>query len=155
TGQRGVSFSYGHLLSDGTEDSSYHADSNTSFATAFPRPNGKIVVDGFYPGINTDYPDPSAQNAANGTQVQRINSDGSLDTSFVLDSAIRDSTLDRDGSGNLLNVYDGSGVLAVTADEKIVFGYFSRDLVYHLVRLNADGSLDNSFPAVTFPVSYS
>jgi uncharacterized delta-60 repeat protein len=155
TGQGGNSASYGHLLSNGTEDSSYHADSSTSFATAFPRPNGKIVVDGFYPGINAYYPDPSAQNAANGTPVQRINSDGSLDTSFVLDSAIPASIQDRDGSGNLVNVYDGSGVLAVMADETIVFGYFSNDLLYHLVRLNTDGSVDNSFAAVTFPVSFS
>jgi len=49
-------------------------------------------------------------------------------------------------------VYVGSGVLALTANNTILFGYLSRDGTYHLVRLNNDGSLDPSFQGQTFPV---
>src|SRR5436190_8068863 len=154
TGQGGAHANYGHLLPDGTEDSSYNADPHTTFATAFPRPDGHVVLDGFYQNINTFF-DPSAQNAANGAQVQRINANGLLDTSFSLDDSIRAATQQRDVNGNLTAVYVGSRVLAVTSDEKVIFGYFASDLQYHLVRLNSDGSIDTSFTAVTFPASYS
>src|SRR4029077_13213926 len=58
-----------------------------------------------------------------------------------------------DGGGNLTDVYVGSSILTLTADNKILFGYLSSDGSYHLVRLTNDGSLDASFQ--TFPVSMS
>ena len=57
--------------------------------------------------------------------------------------------------GNLTDVYVGSGVLALTLNNTVLFGYLSRDGSYHLVRLNNDGSLDPSFQGQTFPVSMS
>ena len=62
-----------------------------------------------------------------------------------------DDTQDRDG-GNLTNVYVGSGVLALTANNTGLFGYTSKDGSYHLVRLNDNGLIDHSFNGQTFPV---
>ena len=62
----------------------------------------------------------------------------------------------RDGSGNLTDVYVGSGVLTLTANNTALFGYISRDGSYHLVRLNDDGSIDRpSFQRANLPVSMS
>jgi uncharacterized delta-60 repeat protein len=167
TGVHGASANYGHLLANGSEDTNYHAASyvpfdpasNVTFGEAFPQPDGqRIVVDGFYSYLSTvtqPYYDPSAQNVANGTLVQRINSDGSLDTSFKLDSSISAATQQRDINGNLVSIYLGSGVLVVTSDNKVIFGYFASDMNYHLVRLDSYGTIDPSFPAATFPVSVS
>jgi uncharacterized delta-60 repeat protein len=155
TGQRGSSASYGRLLSTGSEDPNFRADPNVSFATAFPQTNGTLVVDGYYPNYSLYFADPSAQNVANGTQVQRLNSDGSIDASFHLDDSIAAATQERDGGGSLTAVYAGSGVLSVTADNKVLFGYASSDSNYHLVRLNSDGSIDSGFTWVSFPISFN
>src|SRR5205814_6437870 len=98
TGLHGNSANYGHILADGTEDPNYHADPNVKFAHAFRRSDGKYVVSGFSTA-SLGVGDPSAENAANGTQVQLINADGSLDTSFHLDSSIVAATQQRDPDG--------------------------------------------------------
>jgi uncharacterized delta-60 repeat protein len=153
TGQGGRSANYGHLLANGAEDSNYQADPTVTFATALPRSDGKVVISTYNLALALTFADPIAQSVANGTEVQRINGDGTVDSSFHLDPSIVTDTQQRDGSGNLTTVYIGSGVLASTADNKIVFGYLSTDGSYHLVRLNDDGSIDSSFN--TFPVTLS
>jgi len=155
TGLHGASASYGHLSANGAEDPNYHADPTVKFATAYPRSDGKLVVSGFYRNFSLSTRDPSAENAAAGTQVQLINPDGSLDPTFHLDASIVNATQERDVNGNLLSIRTGSAVLALIASDKILFGYLSSDGGYHLVRLNADGSIDGLFAVVTFPVSVS
>src|SRR5438132_3544024 len=153
TGQDGNSANYGHLLTNGSEDTNYHPDPNVFFATAFPRTDGTVVLSSYNSNfISNLVPfgpnfvvDPNAQAAVSGTQVQRINSDGSVVSSFHLDSSIVASAQQRDSNGNLTAVYVGSGVLALTANNTVLFGYFSNDGNYHLVRLTNDGSIDPSF----------
>ena len=155
TGLHGASANYGHLLANGSEDPNYHADPTVRFATAYPRSDGKLVVGGFYPNLGIGIANPGAENAANGTQVQLINPDGSLDTSFHLDPSIVAATQARDVNDYLLSIRLGSSVFTLLAGDKILFGYLSNDGTYHLIRLNADGSIDPSFAEVTFPVSVS
>jgi uncharacterized delta-60 repeat protein len=153
TGTAGQSASYGHLLASGLEDTNYVTDPNITFATAFPRQDGKVVLSNYDLNRTNTFADPIAQAAANGAQIQRINSNGSVDGSFHLDSTVVADCQQRDVNGNLTALYIGSGVLALTANNTTLFGYLSRDGSYHLVRVNNDGSVDPSFTGATFPVS--
>jgi uncharacterized delta-60 repeat protein len=160
TGENGNA-NYGRLLPDWTEDLNFHGDPNISFANAIPRADGKVVVSQYDPAFNDPNVGASlnAQASVDGKEVQRITTTGSPDTSFHLDPAIVADTQDRDGNGNLTNVYVGSGVLALTATQtdpnNVLFGYLARDGSYHLVRLNDPGSRDPLFHEQTFPVSMS
>src|SRR5439155_2201194 len=126
TGENGVTANYGRLLPDGSEDPNFHGDPGIAFANAIPRGDGKVVVSQYDPGFNDGNlgpASPNAQAAVDGTEVQRINATGSLDGAFHLDTAIVTDTQDRDGNGQLINVYVGSGVLALTANNTVLFGY--------------------------------
>jgi len=153
-GVNGVSANYGRLLPDGSEDPNFHGDPGVTFANAIPRADGKLVVSQYDPNLNDPNLalNPNAQAVVDGTEVRRINATGSLDNTFNFSSEIVDDTQDRDGNGHLINVYVGSGALALTANNTILFGYLSKDGSYHLVRLNNDGSIDTSFQGQTFPV---
>jgi uncharacterized delta-60 repeat protein len=156
TGENGNA-NYGRLLPDSSEDPNYHGDPGVTFAKAIPRSDGKVVVSQYDPAFNDgNLPaSPNAQAAVDGTEIQRIDTAGSLDNTLQLDLAIVADTQDRDGNGHLTNVYVGSGVLALTVNNTILFGYLARDGRYHLVRLNTDGSLDPSFQGQSFPVQVS
>ena len=161
-GYNGVTANYGRLLPDGTEDRTFQGDPNITFATAIPRADGKVVLSQYDPSFNDPnlLANPNAQAAVDGTEVLRIDSTGPVDGTFNLDPTIVDDTKVRDPNGNLTDVYIGSGVLALMADDtaqdhKVLFGYTSKDGSYHLVRLNDDGSLDTSFNDQTFPVQVS
>lgn len=85
--------------------------------------DGKILVGGYFTNYN-GYPV---------NRIVRLNTDGSIDNSFNI------------GTG-----FDGGvSQIAVQTDGKIlVGGYFSQfngTLVNYLIRLNTDGSIDNSF----------
>src|SRR5207253_60791 len=56
----------------------------------------------------------------------------------------------REQSGSLLNMYVGSYPIALQSDGKIIFAYLASDTLVHLIRLNADGSVDGSFIETTF-----
>jgi uncharacterized delta-60 repeat protein len=157
TGENGVTANYGRLLPDSSEDPNYHGELNVSFANAIPRVDGKVVVSQYDPAFNDPNVGASlnAQAAVDGKEVQRINTTGSHDTTFHLDPMIVADTQVRDGTGHLTDVYVGSAVLTITANNTAVFGYLSKDGTYHLVRLNDDGSLDPLFHRQTFPVSMS
>ena len=158
TGENGNA-NYGRLLPDSSEDPNYHGDPGVTFAKAIPRADGKVMVSQYDPAFNDGNlgTSPNAQSAVDGTEVQRISTTGSLDNAFQLDPAIVADTQDRDASGNLTNVYVGSEVLALTANDTMLFGYLSRDGTYHLVQLGDGGSLipPTSFHEQTFPVSMS
>ena len=162
TGENGVSANYGRLLPpppDWREDPSFNGDLGISFATAIPRGDGKILVSQYDPALNDpNIPtgSPNALAAVNGTEVQRIDTNGSLDNTFHLDQGIVADTQVRDG-GTLTDVYVGSGVLTLTTNNTALFGYLSSDGTYHLVQLSDDGSmiLPPDFQGQTFPVSMS
>lgn len=167
TGLDGNTANYGHLLPNGSEDTNYNANPHTVFATAFPRSDNKVVLSGYNNNFQSvsvsetlfGFPDDGnvvdylGQGALQSNQVQRIMPDGSLDPNFHLDPLILADLQQRDQNGNLTAVYVGSGVLALTANNTILFGYLSKDGSYHLVRLNDDGSLDTSFGSPFSPSS--
>jgi uncharacterized delta-60 repeat protein len=159
TGYNGVTADYGKLLPDGSEDPNFQGDAGVSFANALPRTDGKVVLSQYDPNFNDPnlVANPNAQAAVDGTEVQRINADGSLDTTFHLAQGIIDDTQIRDGSGTLTDVYIGSAVLTLTASNTTLFGYLHKDGTYHLVELNDDGSIipPPAFQAQTFPVQVS
>src|SRR6266446_4758369 len=134
-------FGYNVLLPDGTvADPNYHADPNVSFFDkAYPQPltPGQVLVlnSGSASGFN-DF-QSNLQNVVNNTELQRVNSNGSLDTSFVHDPSILANTVQRDQSGNLQTIAAGSAVLALFSDGKILFAYLATDSTYRLVRLNS------------------
>jgi uncharacterized delta-60 repeat protein len=158
-GYNGVTANYGRLLPDGSEDPSFQGDPNITFAAAIPRADGKVMLSEYDPTFNDPnlLVNPNGSAAVGGTEVRRINSTGPLDGTFNLDPAIVADTLVRDGNGNLTDVYVGSGVLAVGADNTTLFGYLSTDGSYHLVRLDDHGLQvpPPLFQAQTFPVQVS
>lgn len=96
------------------------------------QPDGKIVVGGVF----TSY------NGVPRGNIARINADGSLDTSFDLGGAGANGeviTIARQSTGKL-----------------VIGGLFSQynGVARRLVRLNTDGSVDNSFQVGTGPNSY-
>ncbi|MDO5981504.1 T9SS sorting signal type C domain-containing protein [Flavivirga spongiicola] len=113
------------LNSDGSLDTSFNIGTGangTIYATAV-QSDGKIIIGG----------DFTAYNGTGVNKVARLNSDGSLDTSF--------------------NIGIGANSLVLTAavqsDGKIIIsGYFTAfngSLVNRVARLNTNGSLDTSF----------
>lgn len=113
------------LNSDGTLDSSFTTGSGAnSFVSALAiQPDGKIIFSGYF----TSY------NGAVINRIGRLNSDGTLDTSF------------NPGSGPSSQVT----TLAVQPDGKILvgglFATFNGVTKNNIVRLNSDGSIDSGF----------
>ena len=122
---------------DGTLDNSFDGDGTAviSIAGEFAettsiavQSDGKIVVAG---SADDDSGDSDIV-------VVRLNSDGSLDTSFDFDGKV----------STRIGITSYGNSLAVQSDGKIVIGgycYISSGQAFALVRFNADGSLDTSF----------
>jgi uncharacterized delta-60 repeat protein len=114
------------LNADGTLDSSFDmggAGFNNSVTSGILQSDGKIIVSGSFTQFNST--------AIN--RIARLNSDGTLDTSF------------DPGTG-----FDfDPQVVELQADGKILVGGLFEEFDgverNHIARLNADGSLDNSF----------
>src|SRR5207245_882699 len=97
-------FKYDVLLPDGTiADTNYTDDHNVGFDKAYPLTNGQVLV------VNST----GAQSVVNNTELQRLNSNGSLDASFVLDASIMSNRKQRYMRGNLQTVAAGSAYLAL------------------------------------------
>jgi uncharacterized delta-60 repeat protein len=121
------------LNSDGTMDTSFTTNTGTGLnnigRSIAVQSDGKIIVGGFFTTFN-------------GTAVNRIarlNSDGTLDTSFISNI----------GTGA------NSGVLSIAfqSDGKILLGgsftTLNGSTVNRIVRLNSDGTMDTSFTTNT------
>jgi uncharacterized delta-60 repeat protein len=115
------------LNSDGSLDTSFDPGSGTDFGieAVLIQPDGKIIIAGNF----TKY------NNINAGRIARLNADGTLDPSF-----------NTSGSG-----FNNNELLclALQDDGKIITGgnssQFNGNTVPRLVRLNPDGTLDNSF----------
>ncbi|CAM4417919.1 DUF7619 domain-containing protein [Flavobacterium terrigena] len=113
------------LNTDGSVDSSFNIGTgfNGIVASILQLPNNKIIIGGSF----TSY------NAITANRIVSLNSDGTIDSSFV------------SGSGFDTNV----NTLCVSSDNKLyVGGYFtSYNGVANnrIVKINLDGSIDNSF----------
>lgn len=111
------------LNADGTTDTSFNAGLGPDFTvfTIRMQSDGKILIGGEFSTV-----DGVARNG-----LARLNSDGSVDTSFS--PAI---------SANATQVY----AVAIQPDGKfLIGGTFFTSTGNNVVRLNSDGSLDNSF----------
>jgi uncharacterized delta-60 repeat protein len=112
------------LNPDGSLDTSFNpgTGANWSVRTAIPQPDGKIIIGG----------DFEEYNGVAIKSIARLNADGSLDTSFNVEtsSAVRTTALQPDGriiiGGDFMDMNSG-----------IVVNWINR--------LNADGSWDTSF----------
>src|SRR5882724_469631 len=147
------SFAYTVLIPNGTvADPNYIHNPNVSFDKAYPQPspNNQVLV--LNSGSDSNEFQQNAQNVVNNTELQRLNSNGSLDMSFVHDPSILANTVQRDVNGNLQTIAAGSAVLAVGSDGKILLAYLATDSTYRLVRLNSNGSLDTTFQGGSVPV---
>jgi uncharacterized delta-60 repeat protein len=113
------------LNADGSLDNTFNPASGTNNLVAWLtlQPDGKILLGGFFTNVN----------GANRSGIARLNSDGSLDTSF------------NPGSG--VNNY--IAYISLQSDAKILIGgaFTSYNGINRnrIARLNANGSLDNSF----------
>ncbi|HYP02565.1 MAG TPA: Calx-beta domain-containing protein [Pyrinomonadaceae bacterium] len=162
------------LNADGSLDETFDAGAGLNdFATSIiVQPDGKIVIGGYFNSVN------SVQRF----HIARLNADGSLDTTYqqpLFISTVYAMALQPDGkivaatgSGTIRLNSDGSSddsfirsndshttvAVALQPDGKILIGGSFEQLqgtpVYHIARLNADGTLDRSFDTGTGPSSY-
>lgn len=112
------------LNSDGTLDSSFSSGTgaNSAVYAVAIRADGKILIGGRF----------SSFNGTSRNSVARLNSDGSLDPSFVAPSSISYS--------------NGVYAIASQGEKVIIGGGFNTSVgTRSLARLNADGSHDTSF----------
>jgi uncharacterized delta-60 repeat protein len=134
---------YGKVSPGGNEESGFTFDSAApSFQKALALADGKVLVS----------PETNAQSILEAT-LSRLHANGQLDSTFQIPASIRSRQVIRDGSGNVDKIYVGSRTLAVQTDGKIIFLYLASDDLFHLVRLNADGSVDDSFIETPLPPS--
>jgi uncharacterized delta-60 repeat protein len=123
------------LNTDGSIDTSFVIGTgfnNTPTAIKI-QSDGKIVVTGRF----TEY------SGFNYNRLIRLNTDGSIDTSFVIGSGI---------------VTSSDIALTIQPDNKIIvgggFSEYSGVTVNGVVRLNVDGSIDSTFNMTTIPYIY-
>ncbi len=113
------------LNTDGSLDNSFNASPNDDIRAISIQNDGKIIAGGFFTSISG-----VAKN-----RIVRLNSDGSVDGSFITNI----------GTGT--NVYVST--ISIQPDGKIVVGGFfttcNAVLRNNILRLNADGTLDNTF----------
>lgn len=131
-------FSYGKIDSSGVEDTSFASNNGIPHETVTVASDGKI-----YGAAGSDF--QTTLLASYG----RLKATGEFDSGFSPGAPIN-GQVSRDATGNLIAIYAGTRVLAVQSDGKVLLQYFSQDTRFHLVRLNADGSLDGTFPEVVF-----
>ena len=131
-------FTAAMFLSNGAEDLTFHFNF-TAFQKATAVPDGKVLLSAGTDPTATVY-----------STLLRLDRDGNFDQSFVLPWSITSEQVIREGGGGqLFQLWVGSHVLGVQADGKVLFEYLSSDGFFHLLRLNTDGSVDNSFTATT------
>ena len=122
TGAKGII----RLNTDGSIDTSlvYGTGFNNSVQSIAIQSDAKILVVGYF----TDY------NGTSANRIIRLNSDGSVDTSFVYGTGFNNLVLS----------------IAIQSDGKIVVGGlnftdYNGTLANNIIRLNSDGSVDTSF----------
>lgn len=126
------------LNNDGSVNASFNADdgkgADANVNKIAVQPDKKILIAGYF----------SAYNGVNRNKIARLNIDGTLDNSFNPGSG--------PDSSNILNT------IVLQKDGKILaggnFAHFNNTLKSYIVRLNADGSLDNSFNFTLFKKKY-
>ena len=117
------------ILDDGSKDLSFAIGSgfNNTIYTIVIQPDGKILVGGNFTQFN----------GVNTNSILRLNNDGTLDSSFAVSSGFNDYVK----------------IILLQPDGKILIGgnftTFNGQPQNYCVRLNNDGTLDNSFSVAT------
>ncbi|MHB0755877.1 BspA family leucine-rich repeat surface protein [Polaribacter sp. M15] len=134
-----VLLSLGQSISAGSVDESFNI-SGTGFSagvkTLATQTDGKILVGGTF----------SSYNGSSNYKITRLNTDGSLDSTFQYDTEIT-------GEG-IVQVY--LGALKILSNGKILIGFkvqtnsTSIEATSYVYRLNTNGSIDASFSTITF-----
>jgi uncharacterized delta-60 repeat protein len=139
-GLKANAFTYGKVLPNGTQDTAFATDAPPVFQNAIAAPEGKVLL-----CAGTD-----SQSMVYST-LTRLRADGHFDT-FAFPDSIRSTQVHRGETGQLFGMNVGSRSLAVQPDGKTLFEYLAltSDWLFHLVRLNADGSIDAGFTETTF-----
>lgn len=121
------------LLPSGELDPSFEdvhvtrADDNPTIEKVYLQPDGRIIILGFFTGVD----------GAARSPIARLNSDGSLDGTFDAAGMAGDHTF-----------YEGLPSVLLQPDGKLIlYGAFTHAASQrsNLIRLNADGSFDDSF----------
>lgn len=119
------------LNSDGTPDTTFVVASNTAWGTLAlaTQADGKILLGG---GFGSETPGDLR------SIVKRLNTDGSVDSSFTPDSSFYDS---HHAISSLIVLPDGKILIA-----EYFTGTFGISTIrYRVLRLNSDGSIDTTF----------
>jgi uncharacterized delta-60 repeat protein len=130
---------YGKVRPSGAEDTTFATNQGLAFQTATVAPDGKVLL-----CVATD-----PQLTIFGFILGRLQASGQID-SFGVPDSIRSGAVIRMFEGSLDQVWVSNRVLAVQPDGKVLFEYLAMPGVFHLVRLNIDGSIDGSFAEATF-----
>lgn len=121
------------LNSDGSIDSGFNIGSgvNGTITSTCLQPDGKILIGGVFTTVN----------GVNRKYVARLNSDGSYDNTFDPGT----------GMGTSVNAisYMPNGKILIAG----TFSSFDDSICHHIVRLNSNGSFDNSFNSTIGPNS--
>ncbi len=134
------------LNSDGSLDTTFNPNANDYVGGLAVQTDGKILIGGSFTTLQPN----GAATATTRSYLARLNSDGSLDTTFNPNPA--------QGTGGLTMQADGKIVLAGGGYVPQPNGATSNSARRLIARLNSDGSLDNTFdpdPSGTYGLGVS
>jgi len=115
------------LHPDGSVDSSYKPDFNGRVLSAVVQPDGKVIVAGSFTTIGGEARE----------HIARLNPDGTIDSEFNPSLDNQAGALALQSDGKILVAGSFIGIRAVGMTERVRRAY--------ILRLNADGSLDDAF----------
>ena len=130
---------YTHLFADGTVDSTFNPG-GIGFQTINPgkigaiivQPNQKIVMAGKFDTINN----------VNRSKIARLNTDGTIDNSFQINTSATGNYFSRISEIYTLSAQPNDKIIVTGAFEYVLNGVGGRA---NIVRLNSDGSIDSTF----------
>jgi uncharacterized delta-60 repeat protein len=125
------SHGYGRISQDGTLDTAF-GDSTFDGSQYMTAPDGSVIAQ-----VGGD-----ASVYQTGQILRRIGTDGTV-TNITVDSAIVAAM--NQTIGGVPTFAQSSRIVGILNDGRILFSYLASDSIYHLVRLNPDGTIDPGF----------
>ncbi len=128
------------LNADGSVDTAFDPNANSTVNALVLQPDGKLVVGGFFNSLS-----PNGGGASTRNRIARLNVDGSVDAAFDPNASSYVTALAVQANGKLLvggafTSFSPNGGGAITRN--------------HIARLNTDGSLDMAFDPSANTSSY-
>ena len=127
------------LNANGTVDTGFYPDPNSPISAAVALPNGQLVVGGTFTAFerNANIPNVTPDNPVDSNFIARINTDGTVDTSFDPNPNGGLTAIALQPNGQIVF---GGNFTTVQPNEKGVASDRS-----DIARVNSDGSIDPSF----------